>query len=80
MLMVRLFCPAINVFALTYPILKISQLVVQLQNFHGAVEAFHVQTIDTTGAGDSFVGALLCKIVDDQSVLEVSGHVSYNNI
>lgn len=29
-----------------------------------------MDTIDTTGAGDSFVGALLCKIVDDQSVLE----------
>lgn len=42
------------------------------QNFHGSVEAFHVNTVDTTGAGDSFVGALLCKIVDDQSILEVS--------
>jgi len=31
-----------------------------------------VDTVDTTGAGDSFVGALLCKIVDDQSVLEVN--------
>ncbi|KAH8479743.1 hypothetical protein H0E87_031433 [Populus deltoides] len=38
--------------------------------FHGTVDAFHVETIDTTGAGDSFIGALLCKIVDDQSVLE----------
>lgn len=26
--------------------------------------------MDTTGAGDSFVGALLAKIVDDQSVLD----------
>uniref|UniRef100_A0A5B6ZWD0 fructokinase n=1 Tax=Davidia involucrata TaxID=16924 RepID=A0A5B6ZWD0_DAVIN len=40
------------------------------KNFHGAVDAFHVKTVDTTGAGDSFIGALLCKIVDDQSVLE----------
>ncbi|KAF7805347.1 putative fructokinase-4 [Senna tora] len=40
------------------------------KNFHGSVDAFHVNTIDTTGAGDSFVGALLCKIVDDQSILE----------
>ncbi|KAJ1387848.1 Ribokinase-like [Sesbania bispinosa] len=40
------------------------------KNFHGSVEAFHVNTIDTTGAGDSFVGALLSKIVDDQSILE----------
>ncbi|KAJ6366522.1 hypothetical protein OIU77_003003 [Salix suchowensis] len=41
-----------------------------LKAFHGTVDAFHVKTIDTTGAGDSFIGALLCKIVDDQSVLE----------
>ncbi|KAK3016952.1 hypothetical protein RJ639_007848, partial [Escallonia herrerae] len=40
------------------------------KNFHGSVDAFHVTAVDTTGAGDSFVGALLCKIVDDQSVLE----------
>ncbi|RDY12688.1 Fructokinase-2 [Mucuna pruriens] len=40
------------------------------KDFHGSVEAFHVNTVDTTGAGDSFVGALLCKIVDDQSILE----------
>ncbi|KAJ0035623.1 hypothetical protein Pint_25818 [Pistacia integerrima] len=38
--------------------------------FKGSVEAFHVNTVDTTGAGDSYIGALLCKIVDDQSVLE----------
>ncbi|KAE8722583.1 Fructokinase-2 [Hibiscus syriacus] len=41
-----------------------------LLKFHGAVDAFHVNTIDTTGAGDSFVGALLCKIVDDPTILE----------
>ncbi|OIW08677.1 hypothetical protein TanjilG_03353 [Lupinus angustifolius] len=40
------------------------------KNFHGSVDAFHVNTVDTTGAGDSFVGALLSKIVDDQSILE----------
>ncbi|CAI8592206.1 unnamed protein product [Vicia faba] len=40
------------------------------KNFHGTVDAFHVNTVDTTGAGDSFVGALLAKIVDDQSILE----------
>ncbi|XP_059632920.1 probable fructokinase-4 isoform X2 [Cornus florida] len=40
------------------------------KNFHGAVDAFHVKAVDTTGAGDSFVGALLVKIVDDQSILE----------
>lgn len=36
------------------------------------MDAYHVKTVDTTGAGDAFIGALLCKIVDDQSVLEVS--------
>ncbi|KAK8560701.1 hypothetical protein V6N13_026137 [Hibiscus sabdariffa] len=40
------------------------------KKFHGAVDAFHVNTVDTTGAGDSFVGALLCKIVHDPSILE----------
>ncbi|KAI5653502.1 hypothetical protein M9H77_30689 [Catharanthus roseus] len=40
------------------------------KNFHGSVSAFHVNTVDTTGAGDSFVGALLNKIVDDQAILE----------
>lgn len=40
------------------------------KNFRGAVDAFHVNAVDTTGAGDSFVGALLCKIVDDRKVLE----------
>ncbi|RDX93442.1 Fructokinase-2 [Mucuna pruriens] len=40
------------------------------KNFHGSVEGFRVNTVDTTGAGDSFVGALLTKIVDDQSILE----------
>ncbi|KAL2332217.1 hypothetical protein Fmac_019798 [Flemingia macrophylla] len=39
-------------------------------NFHGSVDAFHVNTVDTTGAGDAFVGAVLSKIVDDQSILE----------
>ncbi|KAI7739443.1 hypothetical protein M8C21_003941, partial [Ambrosia artemisiifolia] len=40
------------------------------KHFHGTVAAFPVKAVDTTGAGDSFVGALLTKIVDDQSVLE----------
>ncbi|KAF8041357.1 hypothetical protein BT93_A0077 [Corymbia citriodora subsp. variegata] len=43
------------------------------KNFHGQVEAFHVDTIDTTGAGDSFVGALLCNVVEDHSILEDEG-------
>ncbi|OMO68016.1 Carbohydrate kinase PfkB [Corchorus capsularis] len=40
------------------------------KKFHGAVHTFHVNTVDTTCAGDSFVGALLCKIVDDPTILE----------
>ncbi|AES67774.1 putative fructokinase [Medicago truncatula] len=40
------------------------------KNFHGQVDGFKVNTVDTTGAGDSFVGALLAKIVDDQAILE----------
>ncbi|KVI00467.1 fructokinase-2 [Cynara cardunculus var. scolymus] len=43
------------------------------KNFHGTVGAFAVKAVDTTGAGDSFVGALLTKIVDDHSVLEDEG-------
>lgn len=31
-----------------------------------------MNTVDTTGAGDSFVGALLCKIVEDPTILEVT--------
>ncbi|KAL8139641.1 hypothetical protein V2J09_005662 [Rumex salicifolius] len=40
------------------------------KNFKGCVEGFHVNAVDTTGAGDSFVGALLCKLVDDHKILE----------
>ncbi|GJY88690.1 fructokinase-2 [Tanacetum coccineum] len=40
-------------------------------DFHGTVGVFPVKEVDTTGAGDSFVGALLAKIVDDQSVLQM---------
>ncbi|KAJ8560375.1 hypothetical protein K7X08_004433 [Anisodus acutangulus] len=43
------------------------------KKFHGAVEAFHVKTVDTTGAGDSFVGALLTQIIDDQSIIDDEG-------
>ncbi|KAF2589699.1 hypothetical protein F2Q70_00041138, partial [Brassica cretica] len=40
------------------------------KSFRGSVDPFHVNAVDTTGAGDSYVGALLCNIVDDRSVLE----------
>ncbi|XP_030527832.1 probable fructokinase-4 [Rhodamnia argentea] len=45
------------------------------KNFHGEVNAFHVNTVDTTGAGDAFVGALLCHLVDDHSILEDEGRL-----
>ena len=51
-------------------------MLVWLQSFRGSVDPFHVNTVDTTGAGDSFVGALLCNIVDDRSVLEVTYQIS----
>ncbi|KAJ7980690.1 Fructokinase [Quillaja saponaria] len=40
------------------------------KNFLGSVDTYNVSTVDATGAGDAFVGALLCKIVDDQSILD----------
>ncbi|KAI3911972.1 hypothetical protein MKW98_010916 [Papaver atlanticum] len=40
------------------------------KHFHGTVDAFKVKAVDTTGAGDAFVGALLNKIVQDDSILE----------
>ncbi|KAF9593268.1 hypothetical protein IFM89_021024 [Coptis chinensis] len=40
------------------------------KHFRGAVEAFVVKTVDTTGAGDAFIGSLLRKIVDDHSIIE----------
>ncbi|XP_056161495.1 probable fructokinase-4 [Syzygium oleosum] len=45
------------------------------KDFRGAVDSFRVNTVDATGAGDAFVGALLCKIVDDRSILKVRGRL-----
>ncbi|KAL3641677.1 Fructokinase-2 [Castilleja foliolosa] len=39
------------------------------KNFRGSIDGYHVKTVDTTGAGDSFVGALLGKIVDDHAII-----------
>lgn len=44
-------------------------IIEKLKNTTGA---FPVKAVDTTGAGDSFAGALLTKIVDNQSVLQVT--------
>ncbi|GJM92321.1 hypothetical protein PR202_ga08783 [Eleusine coracana subsp. coracana] len=40
------------------------------RDFRGAVPSYKVQQVDTTGAGDAFVGALLRKIVQDPSSLQ----------
>ncbi|KAG6506745.1 fructokinase-1-like [Zingiber officinale] len=40
------------------------------KDFHGSVESFFVKQVDTTGAGDAFVGALLGKIIEDRSALQ----------
>jgi fructokinase len=41
------------------------------QNFKGSVSGFAVKTIDTTGAGDAFVGSLLVSIAKDTLIFEV---------
>ncbi|XP_077231174.1 uncharacterized protein LOC143864181 isoform X2 [Tasmannia lanceolata] len=40
------------------------------KDFKGKVDGFSVETIDTTGAGDSFVGALLVAIAKDNSLFQ----------
>ncbi|KAG6395510.1 hypothetical protein SASPL_146155 [Salvia splendens] len=40
------------------------------KNFKGSVPGYGVKAVDTTGAGDSFVGSLLAKIVDDLSIIQ----------
>ncbi|CDP11542.1 unnamed protein product [Coffea canephora] len=42
-------------------------------NFKGKVAGFPVNAIDTTGAGDSFVGALLCSVANDPSIFQDEG-------
>ncbi|KAJ4776115.1 Fructokinase-2 [Rhynchospora pubera] len=42
------------------------------KNFKGRVSGFSVKTIDTTGAGDAFVGALLVSIAKDTTIFEVT--------
>ncbi|OVA11015.1 Carbohydrate kinase PfkB [Macleaya cordata] len=38
------------------------------KSFKGSVKGFSVKTVDTTGAGDAFVGSLLCSIAKDNSL------------
>ncbi|KAJ1379482.1 Ribokinase-like [Sesbania bispinosa] len=40
------------------------------KNFKGRVTGFSVKAIDTTGAGDSFVGALLTAVARDTSIFD----------
>ncbi|KAL3503812.1 hypothetical protein ACH5RR_033653 [Cinchona calisaya] len=43
------------------------------KNFKGKVAGFSVKAVDTTGAGDSFVGSLLCSIAKDPSIFQDEG-------
>uniref|UniRef100_R7WFU1 Carbohydrate kinase PfkB domain-containing protein n=1 Tax=Aegilops tauschii TaxID=37682 RepID=R7WFU1_AEGTA len=40
------------------------------KDFRGTVPSYKVQQVDTTGAGDAFIGSLLRKIVQDPSALQ----------
>ncbi|KAL0359381.1 UNVERIFIED_CONTAM: putative fructokinase-5 [Sesamum angustifolium] len=40
------------------------------KSFKGRVDGFSVKTIDTTGAGDAFVGALLVSIAKNPSIMQ----------
>ncbi|KAH9310851.1 hypothetical protein KI387_025886 [Taxus chinensis] len=40
------------------------------KDFRGRVNGFAVNTVDTTGAGDAYVGAFLTELVKDMSLLE----------
>ncbi|OVA15481.1 Carbohydrate kinase PfkB [Macleaya cordata] len=40
------------------------------KSFRGSVKGFSVNTVDTTGAGDAFVGSLLCSITKDTSLYQ----------
>lgn len=43
-----------------------------MQNFKGRVSGFSVKTVDTTGAGDAFVGSLLYSMAKDFSIFTVN--------
>ncbi|KAL4185622.1 hypothetical protein AMTRI_Chr10g231570 [Amborella trichopoda] len=40
------------------------------KNFKGKVDGFSVKSVDTTGAGDAFVGGFLVKLADDFSLIQ----------
>ncbi|CAI9117192.1 OLC1v1018538C1 [Oldenlandia corymbosa var. corymbosa] len=43
------------------------------KNFKGKVAGYQVKAIDTTGAGDAFVGSLLCSVAKDPSIFQDEG-------
>ncbi|KAK3039005.1 hypothetical protein RJ639_027490, partial [Escallonia herrerae] len=43
------------------------------KNFKGKVDGFPVKAIDTTGAGDSFVGSFLVSVAKDNSIFQDEG-------
>lgn len=42
-----------------------------MQSFNGKVPGYSVKAVDTTGAGDSFVGSLLVSMAKDTSIFTV---------
>jgi fructokinase len=42
-----------------------------VQDFKGSVPGYKVNTIDTTGAGDAFVGSLLVNVAKDDNIFHV---------
>lgn len=59
------------VFPLFHLILKINELDNLMQNFHGRVNGIKVTAVDTTGAGDAFVGGLLNSMASDPDIYQV---------
>ncbi|KAK8981225.1 hypothetical protein V6N11_059903 [Hibiscus sabdariffa] len=41
-----------------------------MQKFKGKVKGFQVKTVDTTGAGDSFVGSFLLAVANDPNIFD----------
>lgn len=46
-------------------------MIIYVQKFKGKVAGFSVKAVDTTGAGDSFVGSFLLSMANDMSIFEV---------
>ena len=47
------------------------KLLDHVQDFKGSVPGYKVNTIDTTGAGDAFVGSLLVNVAKDDNIFHV---------